>query len=70
MKELEGICNPIISKMCQSAGGEMPRVVDDVPAGGSGAGPKSKEVDYNGIKLYQFVKEIDSSFDNFLSIMV
>uniref|UniRef100_A0A7N2M7C5 Heat shock cognate 70 kDa protein n=1 Tax=Quercus lobata TaxID=97700 RepID=A0A7N2M7C5_QUELO len=69
MKELESICNPIISKMYQSASGEMPGAVDDVPAGGSGAGPKSEEVDYNGIKLYQFVKEIDSSFDNFLSIM-
>nr|XP_023905510.1 heat shock cognate 70 kDa protein 2-like [Quercus suber]POF19612.1 putative mediator of rna polymerase ii transcription subunit 37e [Quercus suber] len=47
MKELESICNPIISKMSQGAGGEMPGAVDDVPAGGSGTGPKSEEVDYN-----------------------
>jgi L1 cell adhesion molecule like protein len=46
MKELEGICNPIIAKMYQGAGGEMP--MDDegpAPSGGSGAGPKIEEVD-------------------------
>ncbi|KAF3951655.1 hypothetical protein CMV_022719 [Castanea mollissima] len=45
MKELESICNPIIAKMYQGAGGEMPGADDDVPAGGSGAGPKIEEVD-------------------------
>ena len=47
MKELEGICNPIIAKMYQGAGpdvgGGMP---DDIPTGGgSSAGPKIEEVD-------------------------
>ncbi|KAF9599090.1 hypothetical protein IFM89_033697 [Coptis chinensis] len=49
-KELEGICNPIIAKMYQGAGGNMPDGMDgmdeDGPsAGGSGAGPKIEEVD-------------------------
>ena len=45
MKELESICNPIIAKMYQAGGdGEAP-MDDDVPAGGSGAGPKIEEVD-------------------------
>ncbi|XP_027368059.1 heat shock cognate 70 kDa protein-like isoform X3 [Abrus precatorius] len=47
MKELESICNPIIAKMYQ--GGAGPDVGgamdDDVPTGGSGAGPKIEEVD-------------------------
>ena len=47
MKELEGICNPIIANMYQGAGGAMG---EDVPRGGSsgagaGAGPKIEEVD-------------------------
>ncbi|MQL88008.1 hypothetical protein Taro_020558 [Colocasia esculenta] len=47
MKELESICNPIIAKMYQGAGADMPGGVDeDGPsAGGSGAGPKIEEVD-------------------------
>ncbi|KAK3033943.1 hypothetical protein RJ639_034107, partial [Escallonia herrerae] len=42
MKELEGICNPIIAKMYQGAGGEAGAPMDDEApsAGGSGAGPK------------------------------
>ena len=46
MKELESICNPIIAKMYQGAGGEAP--MDDeapAPSGGSSAGPKIEEVD-------------------------
>ncbi|OMP02197.1 Heat shock protein 70 family [Corchorus capsularis] len=40
MKELEIICNPIITKMYQGC------VLDEaVPAGGNGAGPKIEEVD-------------------------
>ena len=48
MKELESICNPIIAKMYQGAGGaDMGGAMDDDgPApGGSGAGPKIEEVD-------------------------
>ena len=47
MKELESICNPIIAKMYQGAGGDMGGAMDDdgPPAGGSGAGPKIEEVD-------------------------
>ncbi|CAN6568769.1 unnamed protein product [Malus baccata var. baccata] len=48
MKELEGICNPIIAKMYQGAGGpDVGGGMDDdvPPAGGSGAGPKIEEVD-------------------------
>ncbi|KAK1389503.1 heat shock 70 kDa protein 18-like [Heracleum sosnowskyi] len=47
MKELESICNPIIAKMYQGAGGEggVP-MDDDMPSGGgSSAGPKIEEVD-------------------------
>ncbi|PWS23277.1 molecular chaperone DnaK, partial [Enterococcus faecium] len=43
MKELEGICNPIIAKMYQGAGADMAGGMDEddaPPAGGSGAGPK------------------------------
>lgn len=54
LKELEGICNPIISKMYQGAGagGGMPPMGDDMPGAGAhsngsatGAGPKIEEVD-------------------------
>ncbi|KAM0859867.1 hypothetical protein ACQ4PT_046905 [Festuca glaucescens] len=50
MKELEGICNPIIARMYQAGGGAsdipgMSRMEEDVPTGGSGAGPKIEEVD-------------------------
>ncbi|XP_078160377.1 heat shock cognate 70 kDa protein-like [Carex rostrata] len=51
MKELEGICNPIISKMYQGGAGGMPTGMDeDAPRGPSsngsgGAGPKIEEVD-------------------------
>ncbi|CAL4982458.1 unnamed protein product [Urochloa decumbens] len=46
MKELEGICNPIIAKMYQGAGADMAGGMDeDSPSGGGGAGPKIEEVD-------------------------
>ena len=46
MKELEGICNPIIAKMYQGGGDVPAGMDDDGPApGGSGAGPKIEEVD-------------------------
>nr|P24629.1 RecName: Full=Heat shock cognate 70 kDa protein 1 [Solanum lycopersicum]CAA37970.1 heat shock protein cognate 70 [Solanum lycopersicum] len=47
MKELEGICNPIIAKMYQGAGGDAGVPMDDdaPPSGGSSAGPKIEEVD-------------------------
>ncbi|AQK94248.1 putative mediator of RNA polymerase II transcription subunit 37c [Zea mays] len=49
MKELEGICNPIIAKMYQGAGADMGAAAgmdEDAPAaGGSAAGPKIEEVD-------------------------
>jgi len=48
MKELESICNPIIAKMYQGAGGDMGAggMDDDGPApSGGGAGPKIEEVD-------------------------
>lgn len=48
MKELEGLCNPIIAKMYQgAAGADMGGGMDEdvPPAGGSGAGPKIEEVD-------------------------
>ncbi|KEH30132.1 heat shock cognate 70 kDa protein [Medicago truncatula] len=48
MKELEGICNPIIARMYQGAGGDAGGAMDeDGPAAGSGsgAGPKIEEVD-------------------------
>ncbi|CAG7890412.1 unnamed protein product [Brassica rapa] len=49
MKELESLCNPIIARMYQGAGGDMGGaggMDDDVPTGGSGgAGPKIEEVD-------------------------
>ncbi|KAL7229696.1 hypothetical protein ACSBR2_008242 [Camellia fascicularis] len=47
VKELESICNPIIAKMYQGAGGgDMSGAMDeDGPSGGSGAGPKIEGVD-------------------------
>ncbi|CAL5352970.1 unnamed protein product [Camellia sinensis] len=47
VKELESICNPIIAKMYQGAGGgDMGGAMDeDGPSGGSGTGPKIEEVD-------------------------
>ncbi|TYH80813.1 hypothetical protein ES332_D03G157600v1 [Gossypium tomentosum] len=47
MKELENMCNPIIAKMYQGAGGEPAagKAGEAPPAGGSGAGPKIEEVD-------------------------
>jgi len=50
MKELENVCNPIISKMYQGGAGAA-GMDEDVPSGGagsgggSGAGPKIEEVD-------------------------
>jgi L1 cell adhesion molecule like protein len=44
MKELEGLCNPIIAKMYQGAGADMAGE-DDAPASSGGAGPKIEEVD-------------------------
>merc|ERR1712020_317816 len=49
-KEVEGICNPIIPKMYQAAGGApegMPGGMPGgaAPTGGSGAGPTIEEVD-------------------------
>lgn len=48
MKELEGICNPIIARMYQGgAGPDMGGAMDDdgPSAGASGPGPKIEEVD-------------------------
>lgn len=50
MKELEGLCNPIISKMYQGggAGGDMPMPGGETPSydgGSTGPGPKIEEVD-------------------------
>uniref|UniRef100_J3LMG9 Uncharacterized protein n=1 Tax=Oryza brachyantha TaxID=4533 RepID=J3LMG9_ORYBR len=49
MKELEGVCNPIIAKMYQGAGADMAGGMDeDAPpaaGGSSGPGPKIEEVD-------------------------
>lgn len=54
MKELEGICNPIISKMYQGGAGGPPGADEDMggagfgagaAGGGSSAGPKIEEVD-------------------------
>jgi L1 cell adhesion molecule like protein len=53
-KELEDLCNPIIAKMYQGAGGDMPMGggaempnsgYGNTSSGGSGAGPKIEEVD-------------------------
>ncbi|CAD6207386.1 unnamed protein product [Miscanthus lutarioriparius] len=46
MKELEGLCNPIIAKMYQGAGADMAGGMgDEAPAAAGGAGPKIEEVD-------------------------
>ncbi|KAK6126982.1 hypothetical protein DH2020_039271 [Rehmannia glutinosa] len=51
LKEMEGVCNPIISKMYQSGGGGGGVPMDDDVSGGGaggsggGAGPKIEEVD-------------------------
>ncbi|CDY31803.1 BnaC01g27590D [Brassica napus] len=46
MKELESVCNPIIAKMYQGAGGEAGGpAVDEAPPAAGGAGPKIEEVD-------------------------
>jgi len=56
LKELEGLCNPIISKLYQGEGGGMPGGMPDMggmggdagappPSSGGGAGPKIEEVD-------------------------
>ncbi|EMS50129.1 Heat shock cognate 70 kDa protein 1 [Triticum urartu] len=47
MKELEGLCNPIIAKMYQGAGADMAGAMDedDAPPAAGGAGPKIEEVD-------------------------
>ena len=46
MKELEGVCNPIIAKMYQGGeGGGVPMDDDDVAPAAGGAGPKIEEVD-------------------------
>merc|ERR1712115_6617 len=56
-KEVEAVCNPIITKLCQSAGGPgmpdmggmpgggMPGAGGAAPGGGSGSGPTIEEVD-------------------------
>ncbi|KAI3715050.1 hypothetical protein L6452_22016 [Arctium lappa] len=43
LKELEGVCNPIIAKMYQ--GGDVPMADDGGATAGGGAGPKIEEVD-------------------------
>ncbi|GAU49024.1 hypothetical protein TSUD_87270 [Trifolium subterraneum] len=48
MKELEGICNPIIARMYQGAGGDAGGAMDEdgpTTGSGNGAGPKIEEVD-------------------------
>ncbi|KAK8928761.1 putative mediator of RNA polymerase II transcription subunit 37c [Platanthera zijinensis] len=47
MKEIEGVCNPIISKMYQGAGegGYSMDADDAAPSSAGGAGPKIEEVD-------------------------
>merc|ERR1712228_1164269 len=48
-KEVEGVCNPIITKLYQGAGGMpggMPDMGGEAPTGGSGgSGPTIEEVD-------------------------
>ncbi|GAB4813649.1 hypothetical protein N2152v2_000695 [Parachlorella kessleri] len=43
--ELEGICNPIVTKLYQGGAGAPPPQADGAADGGSGAGPKIEEVD-------------------------
>ena len=47
LKELEQVCNPIVTKMYQGAGGAPGGMPGGAPAagGGSSAGPKIEEVD-------------------------
>ncbi len=48
LKELEDICNPIITRLYQGGAGGMPGGAAPggaAPSGGSGAGPKIEEVD-------------------------
>ncbi|KXZ53595.1 hypothetical protein GPECTOR_6g512 [Gonium pectorale] len=47
LKELEGVCNPIITRLYQGGAGGMPggAPTGAAPSGGSGAGPKIEEVD-------------------------
>ncbi|KGN61214.1 heat shock 70 kDa protein [Cucumis sativus] len=49
LKELEGVCNPIVAKMYQGGAGGGAPMGDDMPGSGSGqsggAGPKIEEVD-------------------------
>ncbi|KAL4576331.1 hypothetical protein LXL04_012423 [Taraxacum kok-saghyz] len=46
LKELEGVCNPIIAKMYQGGGGGGADMGGEAPAAnGNGAGPKIEEVD-------------------------
>ncbi|CAM8976333.1 hypothetical protein QQ045_001870 [Rhodiola kirilowii] len=47
LKELEGLCNPIIAKMYQGAGagGDVPMDGNGFGGSGAGAGPKIEEVD-------------------------
>ena len=44
-KELESVCNPIITKMYQGAGGAMPGGMPGGAAAGGGRGPTIEEVD-------------------------
>ncbi|KAF2321541.1 hypothetical protein GH714_000353 [Hevea brasiliensis] len=60
LKELEGLCNPIISKMYQGGGGE------DVPMGGgaqpgSGYGPSSSGGSGAGPKIEEFCNHNNSN---------
>ncbi|PQQ09045.1 heat shock cognate 70 kDa protein 2 [Prunus yedoensis var. nudiflora] len=60
MKELESICNPIIAKMYQGAGGpDVGGGMDEdvPPAGGSGAGPKIEEL-FCGCVLKKMVEVV------------
>jgi heat shock protein 1/8 len=45
LKELEGICNPIITRMYQGAGGAPPPGAGSAPSAGGAGGPKIEEVD-------------------------
>lgn len=45
LKELEGLCNPIIAKLYSGGAAGKAAMDEDGPHGGSGAGPKIEEVD-------------------------
>ena len=45
LKELEGVCSPIIQKMYGAGGGGGAPPAGEAPEGGAGAGPKIEEVD-------------------------